>query len=675
MYECQIPKDGSFVCRASGFIFAHSDNYLCAECKSHWVDGIAPKEGEAPKPMADFLASVSGKPFSVEQSKSISLRNSTCLHIGPVFDRLDCNCPRKWKRRCDLLGETTLENCTMCEKYFADDSAVDGEPTQRAGKRTLIRFPHGFGDTVQLTTVLEHLRRFSPQVGEIHVETKIGCHSALKGYVDRFYLTDRNQRAPAGEYEIDLFLPWYEPDASYEGIPSTKAEKCLREQLGIQPVADLCRYKIEIGKDARSAAVKYLHEIGALRSGDRFRVVILHYFGNTSTWNKDLSHETARAVCDAALVLGFTLIVLDWEKRCPFVDQKTVFCPGVEHEIWQQIGTGDAERIAALIEASSLYIGIDSGPDHVAGSCTTPAIITWRGHHPLHYFGLADNVTHLVPENHADLIRGDRAVGLKSFESLYRYRTYNDITNGIVKAMRELLPSPSGPLVQHNGYWIRTDNIAQDMVIVNDIDRDDSYVLRKLLKDREPCRELVVDVGAHIGVFASVYHRLNPLAEIVCIEACPENLEALRRNVGDFATIIHGACTYEDGDVGLLNAVYSDCRSTGGSTVVSRQRLTEGAKEGEYWHDVRPLPKVTLEDAMMRTDMDSIALVKLDCEGSEFSILGKSPAVHEGKVRSVLGEFHGVDKWRALIADKFTAWEHDYRNTGNGLGNFWLVHQ
>jgi hypothetical protein len=103
-------------------------------------------------------------------------------------------------------------------------------------------------------------------------------------------------------------------------------------------------------------------------------------------------------------------------------------------------GTGDAEGLAALIELATLMIGVDSGPLHVAGATTTPTLGVWLRHHPLHYFGLADNVTHLVPENHAALLRGDRAAGEAFFRAHYRHQTYRDLDS----ELRALARAPPG---------------------------------------------------------------------------------------------------------------------------------------------------------------------------------------------------------------------------------------
>ena len=98
--------------------------------------------------------------------------------------------------------------------------------------------------------------------------------------------------------------------------------------------------------------------------------------------------------------------------------RRAVHNPHADEELWGGTGTGDAEALAALIEHSALLVGVDSGPLHVAGATTTPTVGVWLRHHPLHYFGLADNVLHLVPDRHETHVRGDRAAAPPSSGSL-----------------------------------------------------------------------------------------------------------------------------------------------------------------------------------------------------------------------------------------------------------------
>jgi 2-polyprenyl-3-methyl-5-hydroxy-6-metoxy-1,4-benzoquinol methylase len=165
--------------------------------------------------------------------------------------------------------------------------------------------------------------------------------------------------------------------------------------------------------------------------------VLLHYQGNTSAGDKDLDHDLAGGVCDVVRGAGLVPVVLDWDRRSPLPDGIRVHNPGAEHELWGGTGTGDAEALAALIEASTLLVGVDSGPLHVAGATTTPTVAVWTRHHPVHFYDLAENVTHLVPGDHAGLVAGPEA--LRYFEAHYRRRAYKHLGNELPALVQSLL--------------------------------------------------------------------------------------------------------------------------------------------------------------------------------------------------------------------------------------------
>lgn len=538
--------------------------------------------------------------------------------------------------------------------------------------RTLIEFNHGLGDAVQLTSVLAHLRHYHAD-WQIDVAALVGKHSALTSAADRVFVLGREQidREP---YDQVFVLDWWEADQTYAGIPSTKAEKCLREAFGLQPLPELCRYHVPTDPATRQAAKHYLQAIAReSEDGRRFKAVLIHYQGNTSQAQKDLDHQTARNVCEQVTAAGYVPIVLDWDNRSPLPGDG-IFCPNASHWLWGGVGTGDATVLAALISQVSLYVGIDSGPGKVAAATDTPAVAVWTGHHPIHFHTLADNVLHLVPEHHFELIRGDRADGEQAFNELYRHRVYRELWPELSATVAQLLDSACDEgLVFHGGLAARKDTLSQDEVVIGDVYEHDSYSVSHLPLPPE----VVVDVGAHIGCFAARWRRRNPRARILCVEACPENMTALRANVGSFAEVIQAACTYEPEQVALLNAVWPGCVSTGGSRVVPLCRLAEApthkAGQTEWWRDVRPLAKLTLEELMTRFQLERIDVLKLDCEGSEFSILRHATCLD--RVGAIIGEYHGSAAFRALVAEKFSDWTCHLGPPdpyGNDGGAFWL---
>src|SRR5262249_50219216 len=154
-------------------------------------------------------------------------------------------------------------------------------------------------------------------------------------------------------------------------------------------VGELCRYTIACGSEARKRAADYLGGVCRERlAGGRYRVVLLHYQGNTSPAQKDLDHDLAREVCEVALRAGLVPVVLDWDRRSPLPDGACVYNPDADHALWGRSGTGDSEVLAALIEASALMVGVDSGPLHVAGASGTPSVGVWTRHHPVHFYDL-----------------------------------------------------------------------------------------------------------------------------------------------------------------------------------------------------------------------------------------------------------------------------------------------
>lgn len=538
--------------------------------------------------------------------------------------------------------------------------------------RVLLKFGHGLGDAVQFTSVVNHLRRHYPE-WQLSVQALVGKHSVFYGMVDNVY-TDRDPRPADTEYDAVHDIAWHECDNSYADSPSTKAERCLREQFGITPEWPLCRYAVRVGTSALDRARDYLAAIGATG-----KAVLLHYQGNTACHAKNLTHDVAKIVCDRVMAAGCVPIILDWDGRSPLPNGKTIFCPDASHHLWQGYGTGDGETIAALAQLSRLVVAIDSGPGHVAGSTDTTTLVVWTGHHPIHYYAPADNVLHVVPRDHATRIHGQSAAALAAFIEHYRSVTYDTLGRDLGDLVDQSLgrePTVE-PLVKSGAVWVRRDNIEQDMVIVRDICDNDAYKLGIIPGIVEQAK-FVVDIGAHIGCFAKMIHDRNPDARIVCVEVCPENIDALQRNVGKFATIIQAACTYESGELALLNAVFPNCRSTGGSVVVPAERLGDGTGEQRdyvYQHDRRPIEKVTLEQICERLGADRIDLLKLDCEGSEISILGKTPSL--SRIRFVVGEWHDRKQWETLLAARFAGWGYGimYEHASTGMGLFHLANR
>ena len=228
------------------------------------------------------------------------------------------------------------------------------------------------------------------------------------------------------------------------------------------------------------------------------------------------------------------------------------------------------------------------------------------------------------------------------------------------------------PLRRHQGWWLHDWASGQDWAIVADVYHEDCYRLRQV----EPYRtnETIVDVGACIGAFERLARERNPDSHVYCVEVCPENIPVLQANVGENTRIIQAALTYET-EMVLMNAVFPECASTGGSIICTREHLDHWESvrphgTEQYKADRRPIDTLTLERLMDRADIDFVDILKLDCEGSEYSILEHCDL---SRIGMIVGEYHGWDRFNDLCTRRFAGrgW-HLTVLKGGHFGCFWL---
>lgn len=353
--------------------------------------------------------------------------------------------PEEVIRRIELYDESgaVANGHTVCASPTTSVTASTEQPEHPAlpqvakSRNVLLEFRHGLGDAIQLTIVLKHLRQQRPD-WNVDVAALWGKHSALTGFCRSAFVLDKD-RLDRASYQDVFRLDWHEAHGGFTHVPTTKPARCLREVFGLEPKEELFCYEIQRSGQADRAAREYLAGVTGKPPADngRYPVFLLHYEGNTSSDRKNLSHALASDLCQEAIRLGLTPVILDWDRRSPLPDNHRIFNPGADHPLWTGGGTGDAEVIAALMEAATLVVGVDSGPLHVAGAVTTQTIAVWTQHHPVHFFDLADNVLHLVPKNYSRHARSKEAQAY--FEGHYRHHIYADLAVELPAAMASLL--------------------------------------------------------------------------------------------------------------------------------------------------------------------------------------------------------------------------------------------
>ena len=183
-----------------------------------------------------------------------------------------------------------------------------------------------------------------------------------------------------------------------------------------------------------------------------------------------------------------------------------------------------------------------------------------------------------------------------------------------------------------------------------------------------------VDVGVHIGLVLVLMHRFFPQARIFGFEAVPEYFDvALGRTRGLpqvelFNHIVSAEHLYKD-DLGqeprpcpcalkLLKAMPGAGPGyQGGSKLlpIDHAWVRNGGADGFDLQDC-PLSTVTLNAILdlvvKRTGEPEIDLLKMDCEGCEHSVLGTASVSDLQRVRFIVGEYHELDRFFAVMRGK-----------------------
>jgi FkbM family methyltransferase len=206
---------------------------------------------------------------------------------------------------------------------------------------------------------------------------------------------------------------------------------------------------------------------------------------------------------------------------------------------------------------------------------------------------------------------------------------------------------------------------------------DDSYRLRDFLAPLQGRPIQVLDVGAHIGSFSINLTALHPQSRIECYEPSPQSFEYLRRNIdqnGLGARLVaheaalaatEGTALFDDNDGASVHngLMQSDQRLVAGQDAIAQRHALE-VRTGTFDGAVAAAPA-------------PFDVVKMDCEGGEYSLVYASSKRNWESVSRVVMEYHPVEgeTW-----DELRGWlestglkVYKHESLAPGLGTAWLA--
>lgn len=159
-----------------------------------------------------------------------------------------------------------------------------------------------------------------------------------------------------------------------------------------------------------------------------------------------------------------------------------------------------------------------------------------------------------------------------------------------------------------------------DAIAVREVWVDDQYSVTRA----QMLGQVVVDIGANVGAFSVLAARLGA-ARVLAYEPQPTAFEALKANaIANHATVIAG------NNQAVMGDDHGDVLIVGDGG---------GAHVGDGTEDGVRVPTVSINKVM--DPLEAVGLLKIDCEGSEYSIIEGFDTELLIRVRRIVMEFHG----------------------------------
>ncbi len=166
--------------------------------------------------------------------------------------------------------------------------------------------------------------------------------------------------------------------------------------------------------------------------------------------------------------------------------------------------------------------------------------------------------------------------------------------------------------------------------------------------------DVVIDIGAHIGLFALFATQFCKNGKIYCFEPVKENFDLLKANL-DLNNIknivaVNAAVSIRTGIV----TIYLNEDEAGHSMHVM------GTKQIQ-------VKSLSLQDIFDSNKIERCDFLKIDCEGEEYEIINSLPPPYFEKISKMCIEYHFVDTKPDLLQEMIKKLESSYAITTRNI--------
>lgn len=155
-----------------------------------------------------------------------------------------------------------------------------------------------------------------------------------------------------------------------------------------------------------------------------------------------------------------------------------------------------------------------------------------------------------------------------------------------------------------------------------------------------PPNPIIIDIGGYIGDFSLYAVKYLNARRVIVYEPTAENFKILKQNIEennylDRITAVNKGVS--DSDETILNVQINKSEEVHVSSY-----LYKGAEQ-------RRVPSITLSDLFEKHQLDSVDLLKIDCEGGEYDILSSVPEYLLKRIKNIAFEYHRVDGFETKL--------------------------
>ncbi len=149
--------------------------------------------------------------------------------------------------------------------------------------------------------------------------------------------------------------------------------------------------------------------------------------------------------------------------------------------------------------------------------------------------------------------------------------------------------------------------------------------------------DLIIDVGAHIGLFALLTSQNCKKGKIFCYEPTKENYDLLLKNIQDNQLTNVFPFNYAVSDTEQTVKVFLSSDQAGHSMYTQSKEFLE-------------VQSTTLQKIIVENKINKCNFLKLDCEGAEYGIIDSLPDSYFDKIEKMVIEYHFADSKPELLA-------------------------